>query len=49
MLPGQDQAVGEQAGVAGKRPLGRNAGQVGEIIAFRQVSEDDMGCLSVVA
>ena len=49
MLGGQQQTVGQQAGAAAEGAFGRDPGQFRKIIAFRQMREDDVGGLAVVA
>ena len=48
MLLCQQQPVAQQAGSPVEGALGRNAGQLRKIIAFREMPEDDVGCLAVV-
>ena len=49
MLRGQQQAVGKQAGAAVERALRRNPSKLRKIIAFREMREDYVGGLAVVA
>ena len=48
MLRCEQQAVGQKAGPAVECALGADAGKFGEIVAFREVAEDDVGGLAVV-
>jgi len=47
-LVGEEELVGEQAGVAVEGALGGDAGKFGKIIAFREMGEDNVGGLAVV-
>ena len=49
MLRCQQQAVGQQAGPAVQRALCRHPRQIGKIIAFREMRQDHIGRLAVVA
>jgi len=48
ILAGEEQAVGEEAGVAVQGALGCNACQFGKVIAFREMGEDDVGGPAIV-
>lgn len=48
MLLCKQQSIGQQAGVAAEGAFGAHPGQIGKIIAFREMAEDDICRLPVV-